>query len=188
MDKQITQYSSISKLMHWLMAVLILLMFGVGYWMVDLTYYSAWYKTAPHYHKSVGVVLALLLLVRLGTIWRVGKPAALSSHSRWEQWLAKLTHSLLYLLLIAIMLTGYLISTEDGRGIEVFNWFVLPGLGELFAGQADIAGDLHEWFAYSLMALVLLHAAGAIKHHLLDKDATLRRMWWSQTKNSVNEE
>ncbi len=188
MDKQITQYSSISKLIHWLMAVLILAMFGVGYWMVDLTYYSAWYKTAPHYHKSVGVLLALLLLVRIGAIWRVGKPAALHSHSRWEQLLAKWTHSFLYLLLLVIMLTGYLISTEDGRGIEVFNWFVLPGVGELFAGQADIAGDLHEWFAYSLMVLVLLHAAGAIKHQLWDKDATLRRMWWSKTNSSVNEE
>lgn len=187
MDSNKTQYSALSKVLHWLMAVLIIAMFGVGYWMVDLTYYSAWYKIAPHYHKSVGVVLALLLLVRLGWIWRAGKPAALSSHSRLVQNLATWTHRLLYVLIISIMLTGYLISTEDGRGIEVFNWFVLPSAGQLFAGQADIAGDLHEWLAYSLMALVLLHAAGAVKHHVLDKDDTLRRMGWFQRKNSVND-
>jgi len=182
--QQVQQYSALSKTLHWLMAVMIFALFGVGYWMVELTYYSAWYKTAPHYHKSVGVLLAILLVIRLGWLWKKGKPAALSHHSQFVQRVAHWTHLLLYLLIIAIVLTGYLISTADARGIEVFNWFVLPGFGELFAEQADRAGLLHQWLAYSLMALVLLHAAGAVKHHLLDKDATLKRMWWSVGKKS----
>lgn len=184
MEQQVQQYSQLSKILHWLMAVMIFALFGVGYWMVELTYYSAWYKTAPHYHKSVGVVLAVLLLIRLGWLYKKGKPAALSSHSRLEQRIAHWAHRLIYLLIAAIVLTGYLISTADSRGIEVFNWFVLPGFGELFAEQADRAGLFHQWLAYSLIALVLLHAAGAVKHHLLDKDATLKRMWWSGGKKT----
>lgn len=178
-------YSAVSKLLHWLMALLIFGLFGVGFWMVDLTYYSAWYKTAPHYHKSVGIVLALLLLVRLAVMFKKRKPAPLASHSAAVQRVSKLTHLMLYLLLFCIVVTGYLISTADSRGIEVFNWFVVPGFGEFFDQQADIAGLLHQWLAYGLIALVVLHALGALKHHFIDKDATLKRMWWSKTDDLI---
>lgn len=181
-------YSAVSKLLHWLMALLIFGLFGVGFWMVDLTYYSAWYKTAPHYHKSVGIVVALLLLVRLAVIFKKRKPAPLASHSKAVQRVSKLTHLMLYLLLFCIVVTGYLISTADSRGIEVFNWFVVPGFGEFFDQQADIAGLLHQWLAYGLIALVVLHALGALKHHFIDKDATLKRMWWSKTDDIIQQD
>jgi cytochrome b561 len=174
------RYHGVSIFMHWLMALLILGLFGVGFWMVDLTYYSAWYKTAPHYHKSVGILLAVLLLVRIAVLMMKGKPSPLKTHGLTVQRVSTFTHLLLYLLLSLIMVTGYLISTADSRGIEVFNWFVVPGLGEIFDQQADRAGLAHEWLAYSLIALVALHALGALKHHFYDKDATLKRMWWSK--------
>jgi len=181
MQQTENSYHGANKLLHWLMALIIFGLFGVGFWMVDLTYYSTWYKTAPHYHKSVGIVLALLLLVRLVVLFKKRKPAPLASHSKAVQLASKLTHMMLYLLLICIVVTGYLISTADSRGIEVFNWFVVPGFGEFFDQQADIAGLLHQWLAYGLIALVVLHALGALKHHFIDKDATLKRMWWSKT-------
>ncbi len=179
-----TRYNSFSIFLHWLMALVIFGLFGVGYWMVDLTYYSAWYKTAPHYHKSVGILLAVLLLIRLAVLVKKRKPAPLASHSKVVQRVSKLTHLMLYLLLFFIVVTGYLISTADNRGIEVFNWFVVPGFGEFFDQQADRAGLLHQWLAYGLIALVVLHALGALKHHFIDKDATLKRMWWSNTDNA----
>lgn len=179
----VNRYHGFSVFMHWLMALLIFGLFGVGFWMVDLTYYSAWYKTAPHYHKSVGIVLALLLLARLAVMFKKCKPAPLASHSKAVQRVSKVTHLMLYLLIFCIVVTGYLISTADSRGIEVFNWFVVPGFGEFFDQQADIAGLLHQWLAYGLIALVVLHALGALKHHFIDKDATLKRMWWSKTNN-----
>lgn len=172
------RYNNLSISLHWLMALVVFGLFALGFWMVDLTYYSSWYKTAPYWHKSVGILLAALLLLRLFWRFKAGKPAALPDQNRRLQQMAALVHLLLYLLLLAIVLTGYLISTADGRGIEVFSWFEVPGMGELFAEQADIAGALHKWFAYVLMALVVLHAAGALKHHFVDKDTTLKRMWW----------
>jgi cytochrome b561 len=74
------------------------------------------------------------------------------------------------------MLSGYLISTADGRAIDVFNLFSVPALVSGFDNQEDIAGLVHQIIAYSLIALVVLHALAALKHHFIDRDRTLKRM------------
>ncbi len=170
------QYSKSQIFIHWLMAVVIAGLFAVGYWMVDLTYYSEWYRIAPHWHQSIGFLLALTWLVRIGILRVQGKPAALATHKVIEVKIAHITHTMLYLLMFALFVSGYLISTADGRGIAIFSWFEIPGLGELFSEQSDIAGAIHKYAAYGLVGLVVLHAAGAIKHHVIDKDQTLNRM------------
>jgi cytochrome b561 len=169
-------YGLVAMSIHWLSALVILGLFALGLWMVDLTYYSSWYKTAPDIHKSVGVLLLMVTLCRL--IWRACsvQPLAEPSHKAWEKRAASIAHLGLYVLLLVIMFAGLLISTADGRGVMVFNWFELPGIGELFEDQADIAGLVHEYAAYSLIALAVIHAAGAIKHHVIDKDNTLMKM------------
>lgn len=68
-------------------------------------------------------------------------------------------------------------STADGRAIEVFNWFSMPAVGELFLNQADIAGEIHYYLAYSLIGLAALHALAALKHHYINKDNTLKKCW-----------
>ncbi|MAZ89528.1 MAG: cytochrome b [Cellvibrionaceae bacterium] len=171
-----SQFGRVSKVIHWLVAVTIFSLFGVGLWMGELTYYDDWYQTAPHYHKSVGILLGLLMVIRVMWMFRAGKPKPLVSHQAWEVTLSKLTHLLLYLLVFAIVVSGYLISTADGRGLEVFNWFQIPALGSLIENQEDIAGEIHEILAFTLIGLAVLHAAAAIKHHVIDKDSTLRRM------------
>ena len=171
------RYGLLSIVLHWLVAITVLGLFALGFWMIDLSYYDSWYRTAPHIHKSIGILLFIAMVIRL--LWRFysAPPHALPNHRRWEMVVSAVTHKLLYLLIFIIMLTGYLISTSDGRAIQVFDWFEVPSLGQLFARQSDIAGDLHKWLAYSLIALVVLHAAAAIKHHVFDKDATLLRMF-----------
>jgi len=169
-------YGVITILVHWVSALAVIGLFAVGFWMVDLTYYSTWYKTAPHLHKSFGVLLLMLTLFRL--IWRQlnPKPAGEPTHKAWEKKAGKMAHSAIYLLLLLIMLSGYLISTADSRGIWVFEWFEVPGFGAFIDDQADIAGLVHQYAAYSLMGLALIHALGALKHHFVDKDSTLLRM------------
>jgi len=169
-------YGMVTILIHWVSALAVVGLFAVGFWMVDLTYYSTWYNTAPHLHKSVGVLLLMLTLFRL--IWRQlnPKPVAEPNHKEWEKKAGKLAHLAFYLLLLLIMFSGYLISTADSRGIWVFEWFELPGFGAFIDEQADIAGLVHQYAAYSLMGLALIHALGALKHHFIDKDSTLLRM------------
>lgn len=169
-------YGLIAIACHWLSAVTVMGLFAVGVWMVELTYYSPWYKTAPHWHKSIGLLLLALTLFRL--VWRLlnPQPAPEANHRPWEKFAAHLVHITIYCLLLLIMAAGILISTEEGRGIMLFDWFELPGFTPLFANQADIAGDIHQYAAYSLIALVAIHALGALKHHLIDKDSTLLKM------------
>ena len=167
-------YGLISILLHWLSLFIVSGLFGVGLWMVDLSYYSEWYRTAPHWHKSVGILFALAILFRLCWNTFQTRPSAMGSNI--EKFAAKMAHKLLYLLLFALFISGYLISTADNRGIDVFDWFHVPGMGSLFEDQEDIAGLVHEWLAYSLISLAVLHGVAALKHHFADKDDTLKRM------------
>jgi len=170
------QFGLITKTFHWLSALTIFGLFALGYWMVDLDYYSEWYQTAPHWHESIGILLLIVTIARL--IWRSlnTKPAAIESHSIAVQRSSYTAHVILYIMLFLMMFSGYLIPTADDRLIAVFTWFDVPSLGELFADQEDVAGIIHKYGAYSIMAVAIVHALAALKHHFIDKDATLKRM------------
>ena len=161
-------------IIHWLSAVTIIGMFASGLWMVDLTYYSDWYKTAPHWHKSVGLLLLALTAFRLVTRAVTSRPP--SHGTATEKTLSRLGHASLYVLLLTLFISGYLISTADGRAIDVFSWFSVPAVGELFENQEDIAGDIHFYVAWSVIILAVVHALAALKHHFLSKDDTLKQM------------
>lgn len=163
-------------LLHWLVAAIIISLFNLGWWMTGLDYYDPWYKQGPDVHRSIGLILFLIVLFRIS--WRLidSPPAAQKTHARWEQQLAAITHRVLYLLLFIIMISGYLISTADGRDISVFGWFDVPALGVSFEEQEDISGAIHWYTACTLIAFVCLHALGALKHQFVDKDGTLSRM------------
>lgn len=176
MNNTQTNYGYISIFFHWLSALSIFALFGLGYYMVDLTYYHQWYKTAPELHKSMGVLLFILMICRV--LWRSIQitPSHIPNHTDLERKAGKLTHLLLYILTFLIIVSGYLISTADDRGIEVFELFIIPGFGSFIENQEDVAGLIHKWLAYTLIAFSLLHAIAAVKHHFIDKDNTLNRM------------
>ena len=179
-----TGFGLISIILHWTSVIVVLGLFAAGWWMVDLSYYSEWYRTAPYWHKSVGILFAFAVIFRLG--WNRFQPHPEPLGSKTENVLAKVAHTLLYLLLFTLFISGYLISTADSRDIEVFGWFSVPGMGSLFDNQEDIAGLIHEWLAYSLIGLAVLHGAAAIKHHFIDKDDTLKRMLSTRIQKHSN--
>lgn len=174
MKQNVTHYNIVARLLHWGSALVIIGMFAVGLWMVDLSYYSEWYQVAPNWHKSIGILLLAVTLFRL--VWKIIKPTPKIEGKRFEVMAAKAAHHTIYLLLMVLFASGYLISTSDGRGIEVFNWFTVPGAGELFANQSDIAGEVHFYTAWVLIGLASVHGLAALKHHFVDKDNTLRKM------------
>lgn len=170
------RYGHLSVLLHWLVAATVYGMFALGLWMVTLGYYDVWYHKAPEIHKSIGVLLMLGLVIRI--LWRFisPPPPPLKSYSRLTRIGALIAHILLYALLFAIVLSGYLISTADGKPVSVFGWFDVPATLTDFGAQADLAGTVHLWLAWGVVIISLLHALAALKHHFLDKDATLKRM------------
>lgn len=170
-----TGYGVVSRGFHWLMALVIVAMFALGIWMVDLDYYSPYYHSAPDLHKSVGILLLIALALRFG--WRLAsiKPAD-DELTSFERTAARVVHWGFYPLLLALMVSGYLISTADGRPIDVFGLFSIPSPGEN-KGLEDTAGEVHAWLAYSVIVLAAVHAAAALKHHVIDRHRTLSRMW-----------
>ena len=169
-----TGYGQVTIGLHWLVAIAVTGLFAGGLWMAGLDYYHAWYNRAPALHKSIGVLLFAVMLARLA--WRLGNPHPTPVGSAWEQRAARLTHRLLYALMYVLMVSGYLISTADGRAIEVFGLFRIPATLSGVANQEDLAGMVHEWLAFTLIGLSVLHAAAALKHHFIDHDKTLKRM------------
>lgn len=178
-----SRYGAVHILLHWVIAIAIFGLFGLGYYMVDLSYYDDLYRTAPHIHKSVGVLVLLAMLFRL--VWKVmnSNPKALPTHQRWEVVAAHATHHLLYLLIFVALVSGYLISTADGSSIDVFNWFSVPSVTGQIKGMEDVAGDVHYWVTWALVILAAVHGLAALKHHILDKDETLRRMLGLSPRN-----
>ena len=164
------------SVMHWLSALAIIGLFALGWWMTSLGYYDRWYQLGPWWHRSVGVVLFVITLLRL--VWRAMQPTPQAHGSRIEQRAARIGHALLYALLLLVMISGYLISTADGRAISVFGLFDVPALLSGMKDQATLAGDVHWYAAWALVILSLGHAAAAFKHHLMEGQDTLRRMLW----------
>lgn len=166
----------VSITLHWLTALAVLGLFPLGLYMTTLTYYDPLYHQLPFIHRSVGVLLFIAIIARLA--WRLGNPPPrpLPSHAAWERRLARVTHALMYALLIAVMVSGYLMSTADGHAVSVFGWFDVPATITSIPGQEDVAGDVHLLLAIALMVLVALHVAGALKHHFIDRDVTLWRI------------
>lgn len=174
MTSAVKNYNLVARTIHWTSAIVVVGMFAVGLWMVDLSYYSEWYRTAPHWHKSIGMLLAGLTIFRI--VWKKVTRSPEIEGKPYEILAARLAHSFMYLILIALFVSGYLISTEDGRSIDVFDWFSIPGLGALFENQADLSGEVHFYCAWALIIMAAAHALAAIKHHVITKDNTLRKM------------
>ncbi|MBF0444946.1 MAG: cytochrome b [Magnetococcales bacterium] len=172
------RYNGFARLLHWLMAALVLGLAALGFYMVTLTYYDPWYRTAPDLHRSFGVISFILVTVRW--LWRKKQPPPAMSGSLkpMEKLAAHWVHHLLYGLLFILPISGYFITTAKGDAVNVFGLFTIPAIftQQPIANLEDIAGFIHLGLAVCLLTLVALHIAGGLKHHFIDKDDTLTRM------------
>ena len=174
------QFSKATVGLHWLVAIIIMSLMGLGTYMSLLEVGGVY-----DIHKSIGVAVFPLLLARV--FWRLkrGWPEPLYRYSTLERYMAKVTHWALLLGVIALPLTGMLYSGASGHGfgifgLEIFSSNYDPTDAEQvipYSEQLSMIGETaHEWVGYGLMVIVLLHIAGALKHHVIDGDGTLRRM------------
>lgn len=177
------RFGAVPMTLHWLVALAVFGLFGLGYWMVGLTYYDGWYRLGPHIHRSVGVLLFVTVLVRLAWRFLDTSPQSVATHAGFEVVAARLAHFALYALMLTAMISGYLISTADGSSVRVFDWFEIPSLTGRVGRMEDLAGDVHYWATWALVVLAGVHGLAAVKHHLIDRDDTLRRMLPVALKN-----
>ena len=169
------RYGPVAIALHWSMAPIVIGLFALGLYMGTLEYVDAWYTRAPHLHESFGLITFALLSLR--TLWTLVNttPEAVPMPA-WEHMTAVAVKYLLYLLLFGLTISGYLISTTDGRAIDLFNWIEVPALYHGIEDQEEIAGSIHAILAWVTMAVVALHFMAAMKHHFIDRDAALTRM------------
>jgi len=170
-----TKYGLLSIALHWSVALIVLILLPLGLWTTSLDYYDPWYKKGPDLHRSLGVIAGILIMLRITWRFYNVQPKTFARH--WEQRLARLSHSLLYLLPILLIISGYLTSTADGRPVDVFDWFSIPAVLSNLENQEDIAGWMHYILGLTLIFTIFLHVTGALKHHFIDKDNTLKRIF-----------
>ena len=168
-----TQYGTISKLLHWLMAIMILALICVGIYMADLPKDTAEQKQYAFQfyglHKSVGVVVLGLIVLRLLWIKVSPVPALPSVFNAREQMVTKLVQAFLYILMIFVPLSGYIMSNAGGFPINFFGMGELPAIVGKSKAIGGVAHEAHAIMGFAILALVALHIAGALKHRLKDK-------------------
>lgn len=169
------RYTATAIALHWVVAALIAGAFAIGLIAVELAVSPQKLKLYS-WHKWIGVSIALLALVRI--TWRLWHPAPAlpSGMRRWEQHVATGTHVLLYMLLLAVPVTGWLMSSASGFPVVYFGVLPLPDLVAKDKALADTLKLVHYALNKTLLVLVVLHVAAALKHHVLDHDDVLTRM------------
>lgn len=176
----IDRLSRPTVVLHWLIALSIVGLLCIGFYMTTT---KSWWLF--DYHKSIGVLVFAVASVRVVWRYRNGWPAPVGIYSRVEQVLAKLAHWILILGSIAMPVSGMLTSGASGHGFGIFGLELVPARhpadnpNQFLAYNAFLAHNgekSHQFLAYLLSATALLHVAGALKHHLVDRDRTLLRM------------
>lgn len=170
------RYGAVTKSLHWTIALLIMGLIGLGWYMVGLTYYDPWYNDSLTTHRALGMLVLALAVLML--VWRIYSrpPALVATIKPWERVAAKAVHATLYLMMLAIPITGYTISTSAGGTIPVFGWFEIPALYPVDEPLRDFAITVHYYLAYGTAFLIALHALAALKHQFIDRDGTLGKM------------
>lgn len=169
------RYTHTAIALHWISALLIVAVFPLGVYMADLALSPLKLKLIS-YHKWLGVTVFLLLLLRLA--WRLGHvpPPLPDSMPLWQRQAANGLHFLLYLLLFAIPLSGWLMSSAKGFQTVYLGVLPLPDLIGKDKALGDLLRAVHETLNMTLLALLLAHAGAALKHHFIERDGILARM------------
>lgn len=196
MDQAATRYTKTAKILHWLIAIAIFGMFALGWYMSELPKegpkqmaydlfdwgiytWTLSEEASPrtfyfNLHKSIGITILALIIVRI--FWRITHkaPAMLASYKAWETKLATGVHRLLYVLMVALPLSGFVMAVSSKYGVKWFGLELVGGLDN--TPLREVFKDVHEILGLVILLVIILHILGALKHKFIDKDETLDRM------------
>lgn len=180
---QLDQQSKLSRTtisLHWLVGLLIIGLLGSGVYMVETKAYGTY-----DWHKSFGVLVLIFVIPRV--LWRLrnGWPQPVASHKRYEQTLARCVHWTLIIGMCLMPLSGFLMSAMSGSGVSFFGMNLIgennpSGEPGEFVPHNEFLSEtfhfMHTTLSKIMIIAVILHVVGALKHHIVDRDGTLRRM------------
>jgi cytochrome b561 len=196
MNQAATRYTKTAKILHWLIAVAIFGMFALGWYMSELPKegpkqmaydlfdwgiytWTLSEEASPrtfyfNLHKSIGISILALIVVRI--FWRITHkaPAMLASYKAWETKLANGVHRLLYVLMVALPLSGLVMAVASKYGVKWFGLEFISGLDNKPLREAF--KEVHEIVGVVILLIIIVHILGALKHKFIDKDETLDRI------------
>nr|WP_295784358.1 cytochrome b [Rhodoferax sp.] len=173
------RYNGFAIFLHWLLALALVGIFSVGLYMADLPFSPQRLKLY-NWHKWAGISILTLSAIRL--LWRLShKPPALPQSVTlgmpgWQVTAYHATHVAMYALFFIVPLIGWAYSSAAGFPIVLFGVLPLPDFVSASKPLAEMIKPWHQYSAFALAGLVLLHVAAALKHHFIDKDGLLARM------------
>jgi cytochrome b561 len=172
------RYGAVAMALHWLMALLLSALVALGLYMARLpdVGFDTWKIRLILYHKQLGIVALMLAAVRL--LWRVGNvlPHLVERLPDWQKVVARFVHLCFYALMIALPLSGWLMSSATAIPVSILGLFTLPDLVSYDDRLFHTLVDVHRYLGYALIACMAAHIGAALRHHLLLRDNTLKKM------------
>jgi cytochrome b561 len=168
-------YPASSKLLHWLVAACVLMTAPVAIAMTRV-------GTGPtqdalyNLHKSLGVLILALMVLRLINRLAAGAPTAEPEIEPWQKTVSSIVHTSLYVLLLAMPVVGYIANSAYGASTPFFGLFELPAIVGKNEALATQLFTLHRWVGWLVILLVLMHVSAALYHHFIRRDGVLKRM------------
>jgi cytochrome b561 len=172
------QYGAIAIVLHWGMAVLLVVLIAMGFYMDRMpdAGFDTQKITLILVHKALGMLVLGLAVLRL--VWRLGNalPRLVDSLPDWQQVAARFVHLMFYALMFSVPVTGWLMSSAGGYPVPFFGLFDVPDLIGFNEWLFQVLITVHRWLAWMLFFFLVLHAGAALRHHFELRDDTLRRM------------
>jgi cytochrome b561 len=169
-----TTYNIWHRALHWTVFGLIAAQYAVGSIMPHIgrnTPDESW----VHWHLLIGAAIFFFLIARI--VWRFTSPVPMEANlPTWQLHLARLTHAMLYVLILTMTLLGWAAANYRGWTVQLFGFIPLPDIAAKGADWAHTAGDIHDYMVYVLLAFIVLHVAGALYHYFVMRDRVLQRM------------
>jgi cytochrome b561 len=170
-------YKPTAKLLHWAMALLVLATIPVGVVMTQDGLARPLQNALFIFHKNVGVVLLLLIVIRVVYRLRTPPPPEPGHLAGWQVMAARVTHGALYVLLLVMPLSGYIRVRAGGFPIEALDAMGIGTLVPRSDALAETAKTIHYFGSWAIGLLVALHVAAALQHAIIQKDGVFQRMW-----------
>ncbi len=168
-------YPATSKVLHWLVAVCVLMTAPVAIAMTRIGE-GPTRDTLYNLHKSLGVLILILMLLRLLNRLVAGALAPEAEIAQWQKAVSSIVHTSLYVLLLAMPVVGYIANSAYGASTSFFGLFELPGIVGKNEALATELFKLHRWVGWLVILLALTHVSAALYHHFIRRDAVLKRM------------
>jgi cytochrome b561 len=168
-------YSGIAKLLHWLVAICVLTTIPIAFWMNNASP-GPLQDNLFNLHKSIGVLILALMILRIVYRLSHGAPAADPSIKPWQRVVSSTVHTLLYVLLLAMPIVGYTANSAYGASTPFFGLFDLPPIVGKNEALSEQLFKYHRWTGWAVAVLAAMHIGAALQHHFIHRDGVLQRM------------